>query len=363
MDIRILTEHGGNLRKITATCKGLPDKILDFSSNFNPLGPPANLKKIIMQNICLLKTYPDPECTTARANLGHRIGVSPENILLGNGSNELIHLIPRALGCRRALIYQPAFSEYELAVRLSGAKASFLFGSKDSDFSFDVKKIIRHIPKNDLVILGNPNNPTGTLLEKKLLCDLAGICAQHKTSLVIDEAFMDFVDQKDKFSVVSEVGRFRNLLVVKSMTKFFCLAGLRIGYGVGAARLISRLAAFQPAWSVNALAQHIVSDGLFEPDYAKKTLGTVNRERRFLFSELKKIKNIKPCPPAANFILCKISKKGLNASTLFKRLLQDEILIRDCSNFRGLGRYFFRVAVRGKRDNLRLLQSLNTILS
>lgn len=358
----LLTEHGGNLQKITATCKGLPDKILDFSSNFNPLGPPANLKKIIMPNIRLLKTYPDPECTTARENIGHGIGVTPENILLGNGSNELIHLIPRGLGCRRALLYQPAFSEYELAVKLSGARASFLFAREDCGFSFDIKKIIRCVPKNDLVILGNPNNPTGALLEKNVLCDLAKICARYNTSLVIDEAFMDFVDQKEKFSAVSEVERFRNLLVVKSMTKFFCLAGLRVGYAVGAARLIRRLAHLQPAWSVNALAQHIVSDGIFDPDYAKRTLGTVNRERRFLFSELKKIKNIKSYPAAANFILCKISKKGPDAPTLLKRLIRDGILIRDCSNFRGLGSYFFRVAVRKRKDNMRLLESLKPVL-
>lgn len=348
----MLLGHGGNIG---------PEKIIDFSSNINPLGFPPAVKDFIVKNIHLISRYPDPECKSARQSLSSHLGISSDNILLSNGSNELIHLIPRALSCRTAVICRPGFSEYELSVKLSGAKIYHVLACEKDNFCIDINKIKHHVCKGGLVILCNPNNPTGYLFEKLRLLDLADFCSTHKAYLIVDEAFMEFVDGYEKISLLKEALYHKYLLVLRSLTKFFGLPGLRIGYLVANKNLIRKISLFEPTWSVNGLAQGIVGAGLFDAGYIKRSSDYIRKEGDFLFNRLKEITGIYPYRPAANFIFCKILDKRLNPCSLSMNLLKSGIFIRDCSNFKGLRGCFFRVAVKKRQDNLYLIACLKKI--
>lgn len=357
----MLSGHGGNLKEIIDKYKIREDRLIDFSSNINPLGITPGINRVISRGVNLLKRYPDPQCSLARQALAEYWAADEENFLLGNGSNELIHLLPRALVCQRVLTCQPDFSEYESSVKLCGGKACFLFSNEKEDFCIDIKKVIDYVPRVSLIIFSNPNNPTGYLLKKERILNLVKACEKNKTYLVIDEVFMDFVDEESKFSLLNKSVKRKYLLVLRSFTKFFCLPGLRAGYLVGAKETIKKISSFQPTWSVNSLAQEVAARGLRDSSFIARTKKYFKKERGLLFNSLKEIKGIRPYKPSANFIFCKILNGKVNSRELFLRLMKSGIVIRDCSNFRGLDASFFRVAVRTRNDNLYLAESLRRI--
>lgn len=357
----MLLGHGGNIKEVADRYEIPENRIIDFSSNINPLGFPLKIKDIITKRIQLINQYPDTESKSARQAVSNYLGIDKNNILLGNGSNEFIHLLPRALDCSRALIYQPAFSEYELSIRLSGAKSKFVVSQEKDNFCIDTKKIVRFVPKVNLIILCNPNNPTGYLIKKAELLNLTLACEKNKTYLLVDEAFIEFVEEGQRYSLVKEVLKYRHLLVLRSLTKFFALPGLRIGYLVAACDLIRKISLFQPTWSVNNLAQGVVAGCLSDSNFIQKTKDSIKKEGDFLFNGLKAIKEIQPYYPTANFIFCKVIDKKLDARVLSLRLIKYRIVIRDCSNFKGLDRRFFRIAVRKRDDNLYFIGALRRI--
>lgn len=360
----MLLGHGGNIGKVINSCSIPRSKILDYSSNINPLGISQRVKDFISENTLfrLITHYPDPECKSLRQVLSDYLDIDAENIITGNGSNELIHLVPRVLKCRRALIYQPAFSEYALSLNLAQAKTDFLFAQEQDDFSININKIIAYVPKVELIILCNPNNPTGYLLKKEPLLELIRYCLKYKTYLLIDEAFMEFVDNSRDISLIKQAAIYKNLLVLRSITKFFSLPGLRAGYLTGNKELIGKFKLFQPTWSVNAFVQETAEKSIADSGFIKKSKAYIKKEREFLFNSLKRIKQVYPYPPAANFIFCKILNNRLGVQDLSKQLIKSGVLIRDCSNFKGLDSRFFRVAVRKRKDNLYLLSCLKSIL-
>lgn len=354
----MLLGHGGNLKQISQLYGLKEDRIMDFSSNINPLGITPWIKNAVTNNISGINRYPDPESKLARVALSGYLEVDKGNILVANGANEVIHLIPRALDCSSTVIYQPTFSEYALSLKISRIKPYFLVAKENEGFSINIKEIIKYIPKVDLVILCNPNNPTGYLIKKEELSALAKLCSENKTYLLIDEVFMEFVHEQDKVSLLKEATNSKYLLVLRSLTKFFALPGLRIGYLVSNKDLIKKLNLFLPTWSVNILAQEIITPQLFEVNFIKKTKEYIKRERDFLFNRLKVIDALYPYNPTANFIFCKILDKKINTKVLSAYLIKYGILIRDCSNFEGLDNHFFRVAVRKREDNLYLAECL-----
>lgn len=354
----MLQKHGGNIKEAADKYKINAEKIIDFSSNINPLGISPCLKKTLKRKLNCLLQYPDPQCRGARKELSSYWGISPKSFLIGNGSNELIHMIPRALGAPQALTYQPAFSEYGISLKASGAKQYLLFADKKDGFSIDIGRVIPYLPKVGLIILCNPNNPTGNLIKREPLLELAEKCEKKKVHLLIDEVFMDFVDKESGYSLLLESAKRRHLLILRSFTKIFSLPGIRAGYLVGHKDTIRKIASYQPSWSVNSLAQEVIASCLKDKGFIKKTKIYLTRESEFLFNGLNQINGITPYPPAANFILCKIEREDADSARLFLRLLKSGILIRDCSNFKGLDNKFFRVAVKKRGENLLLLNKL-----
>ncbi|MFH0771549.1 MAG: threonine-phosphate decarboxylase CobD [Candidatus Omnitrophota bacterium] len=357
-----IDRHGGNIWRIARRYGLRPNEILDFSANINPLGLSPRVKSAICDNLGSLISYPDPDCGILKNELSDRIGIDSRGLLIGNGSVELIYLIPRALAVRRAVVVIPAFCEYELAVKQSKAKVLFLRTNSKEKFRLNVEGLLKLMPKADLVFICNPNNPTGNIIPKEEILYLAKAARAYGVIIAVDEAFIDFVEDWQKFSVIEEAARSRNLLVLRSMTKFFALPGLRLGYLVGNKTLISKLSRRQLPWSVNCLAQSVGAEVIKDESYIKLSRELAARERAFLFKRLKSKKGISVYPPASNFILSKLTDKRLNSNALCDRLAAHGIYIRSCGNFRGLNSSYFRIAVRKRGENIKLLAALGEIL-
>ena len=355
--------HGGNLREAQERYGLKKEEIVDFSSSINPLGFPKSVGKIISSHLDDIARYPDPDCKDLKTALAGRLNISADNLLIGNGSMDLIFSLSFALKPKRALIPIPSFSEYETAARLAGAKRIFIKTHEENDFAVNVTEIVKRLDSADLLFICNPNNPTGFLWDKEAIRFLADKCEKKGVFLVIDEAFMDFVEEKSASSMASDRPYKKHVLVLRSLTKFFALAGLRIGYLAGDKKLLNRISSYQPAWSVNALAQTAACEIIKDAEFIKKSREYALKEGGFLFKELQKLKFLKPYPASANFILCRLEDKKINGRGLRDYCGGKGILIRDCGNFRGLDDRFIRVAVRTREENIRLLSCLRGIVT
>lgn len=352
--------HGGNIWRHLNNSK---NRVIDFSANINPIGLSPKVKKVILNNIESLVHYPDPESKDLKNIISRFHNIDKDNILTGNGSIELIHLIPRALKAKNALIIGPTFSEYEFAVKLNKTRPVFVLGKERENFRIDIPKIKKLIPKTDLIFLCNPNNPTAAILQKNRIIEIADLCGKHNTTLVIDEAFIDFVRDAREITMLNKAVRHNRILVIRSLTKFFSLPGLRIGYLIGQKNIIKHISGFQYPWNVNLLAQLAAKEALKDSHYIKSSKKSILEEMDFLSKNIERINGLKVYPSSANFIFCKLDKSRIiNSELLNKELLKYGIIIRCCNNFRGLSNRFFRVAVRTRDENKRLIQSLKSIL-
>ncbi|MEW6102564.1 MAG: threonine-phosphate decarboxylase [bacterium] len=332
-------EHGGNIYKIE---REYNKKVIDFSSNINPFLK-KGIKKEIIKNLDKISCYPDIEQDELVSAISNYWGIKRENILLGNGSSELIYLLNYALRPKSVFIPQPTFSEYEASARAIEAKIQYLPLGKDFTFNLSNQKA-------DIAFVCNPNNPTGNLLIKNKELGYQGL-------IVIDEAFMDFLIDEEKHSFVWNSVSNKNIIVLRTLTKFFSIPGLRIGYLVGERDLIGLLKKHQPPWNINVFAQIVGEIILKNKDYVIGVRKFIEQERDFLFAQLRKIKGLKPFPSCTNFFLIKI-ESGITSKFLREELIKKGILIRDCSNFRNLSDKYIRVSIRSSKENLILIEKL-----
>ncbi|MFQ5737188.1 MAG: threonine-phosphate decarboxylase CobD [Thermodesulfobacteriota bacterium] len=352
--------HGGDIWGASKEASKSPGEILDFSASINPLGLPPAAASAIKRSLGLVPPYPEPAATSLAGALASFHGVAPDELLAANGSTQLIHLIPEVLRPERALIVEPAFSEYRSALERAGCRADGLV-LKEPDFSLDMKRLASRLRKGyGVVYIANPANPTGALIGKEALLEAARLCSSVGATLVVDEAFADFVERE---SVKREAARAGNLIVLRSMTKFYAMAGLRLGFMVSDARTVASFSRAMPPWSVNTLAASASAAALKDTSYLKATSRWFASERAFLFDGLKGIPGLVPFPSEANFFLVKLPAKTLTAPELKAALLPRGILIRDLAAFRGLGPRYFRVSVRKRRDNEVLLSALGSVLT
>jgi len=345
-------EHGGNLRKLAASADRSPEDLLDFSANINPLGPPEWLRSLISSRLSSLVHYPDPESFSLRASVSNHYGVAEEEVLIGNGTTEIIHLLPRALPFSRALIPVPSYFDYVNAVELADKAAEKLFLKEEESFQLDLALLDSKICGDELVFIAHPNNPTGLTVDPLAL---RGLALKHpSTVFVVDESFLDFVDGVE--SMVRD--RPGNVIVLRSFTKFFAIPGLRLGFAIAPPDTIRKIRRIVPSWSVNGLAQVVGEKALQDRAYAIETRTFVREQREFLFKELKSLPGLTVFPGRANFLLLRIDRKDMDAWVLAKRMLSSGIAIRICDNFDGMDRRFFRIAVRTGDENRRFLDSL-----
>ncbi|MBU2227072.1 MAG: cobyric acid synthase [Proteobacteria bacterium] len=344
--------HGGNIAKLAAAAGKPAGEILDFSANINPLGLPEWLRPLISSRVGALVHYPDPDCTDLVRAFAEHHDVCPDEILMGNGETELLYLLPRVLGKARAVIPVPAYVDYAAAAEQAGMAIATIPLREEMDFYPDLGEIEAALRGDEIAFLGRPNNPTGIFLPADALREIA--LRRPETAFVVDEAFADFVSGESLLAGP----RPANLVVLRSLTKFYAIPGLRLGAVVADREIIRRLRAILPPWSVNTLAQAVGAAALRDAGYAEETRQFVGERRAELVAELEAIPGLTVYPGTANFLLIRIDRGDIAAPELAGRLLADGIAVRVCDNFAGLDRRFFRVAVRTAGENGRLCRSL-----
>ncbi len=351
--------HGGDIWKASKESSRRPGEIMDFSASINPLGLPPASKRAVRKSVRLIPPYPDPASASLVSALSGYHGVAPAQLLPANGSTQLIHMVPEVLRPGRALVIEPAFSEYRSALKRHGWRVDSLVLKEAGGFPLDVKRLAKRLKAGyDVVYLANPANPTGALTKKEDVLEAARACASFGAVLVADEAFADFVPGE---SITTEAPALENVIVLRSMTKFFAMAGLRLGCMISNERTIRRFSAAMPPWSVNTLASIAAEAAIRDKAYARATARWLRSESAFLYDGLKAIPGLSPLPSKANFFLVKLTGSSITAPELKAALLKEGILIRDLSAFRGLGPGYFRVCVRKRRDNRVLLETLRRV--
>ena len=353
--------HGGNINQLCNKYGLNPDEIIDFSASINPLGCPEDVHKVISERFDDIKNYPDSECTNLKKAIADKVPCNDSNIIVGNGSNELFYLIPRALKPKQGVLLQPTFSEFKDALTNANVEVVEIV---NDDGSFPLINTNLSSLKNiedGMVFLCNPNNPTGQLTLKKDIFELVN--SNSNMLIVVDEAFMDFVDDDEKYSVIKDAPLMDNLIVVRSLTKFYGFPGLRLGYLVANESNVNRLMQFKEPWTVNTFAQIAGEVAINDVKFAVNTREYVSREKAFLYDGLTDIKGIRPLQPSVNFILVKIDNAEITSSGIQDLLIKDNIIIRDCSNFIGLSDKYFRVAVRTREENQKLIKALKLVMN
>ncbi len=347
--------HGGNL--FWAACQiGCPtSSILDFSASINPIGPPQSVLNAIQSSLQNINHYPDPNYTELREILAQYYKLSPEWILIGNGVAELLTWAGRELAQQEiAYIFNPFFNDYLRALK------TFQANVKSIDFLWQQDNPIA-TPDNfqwekSGVIINNPHNPTGKLLKKELFVNLL----ENLSLVVVDEAFMDFVDPLQQESLISWVSKYSNLIILRSLTKFYSIPGLRLGCAISHPDRLKKWQAWRDPWSVNYLATVAGIAAINDKEFTNSTRQWLLFNRKKLFQGLSKIKGLKPISSSVNFFLVETL---IESSKLQEQLLhKHHILIRDCLSFHKLGDKYFRVAVRAEQDNQRLLDALSETL-
>ena len=342
--------HGGlNVREMELL--GLcPQEVLDFSASINPLGaPPGVMEALRNLPVC---DYPDPGCLELRRALAAHLDIQPGSILVGNGSTELIHLVARAFLSPgdTAVILAPTFGEYAAACRLGRASPVFLQSSEEVEFRWDLTHAVSRIAslKPPVVFVCNPNNPTGTYLEEEDAWQIADSLG-GRGLLVLDEAYRSFVDKRWRSQGLLRMG---NVALLRSMTKDYGLAGLRLGYMLASEEILAHVGKFQYSWSINAAAQAAGLVALDHPQHVERGRRMVGAGKKFLTGALGRM-GLECTPSAANFMLIRVGKAARLRRELLTRF---RVCVRDCASF-GLPEHI-RVCVRNLEDCRRLVLAL-----
>lgn len=330
---------------------------LDFSINVNPLGLPRGVKKVLQEGMDALTRYPDPECSRLREALSKRYFLPEEDILCGNGASELLMLLALARKPKKVLLTAPSFFGYERAFERCGANLSFYFLAREDHFAIRedyLSCLQRENP--DLVVLTQPANPAGNLIAEERRMRIWRYCKEHGIFLLVDECFLSLVKGGEDHTMLPFLVQDPNLMVLRAFTKTYAMPGLRLGFVLSSnLSLLLQMASYQPEWSVSVMAQQAGIRALQEETYLQNSLHLIAEERDFLRRGLRE-RGMEVFFSEANFLLFFTDKD------VAEPLLKKGILIRDCSNYRGLKRGYYRVAVKKRKENEELLRALDEVL-
>lgn len=351
--------HGGNIWAASQKWGIAPENIIDFSASINPLGPSARAIEAIQANLGMLEHYPEPRGESFNSILASYLGIDSANLVLGNGGLELIYLLGRMFYYNRIVVLAPCFSEY--GEGLEQPRIYRINLDREDGFKLPLERILNEIQENDLIFIANPNNPTGNLFAREELLAIIKRAADKDSLVVVDEAFQDFIEDKG-LSLVDQVEKNKNLVVIGSLTKFFALPALRLGYGVAHKEGILEMEHLLPTWRINSLALVAAAASVNHREYIEATFKTIKSEKEFLMQGLAEFSGLKVYPGASNFILVEAEKYGFSAQELQELLGPMGILIRKCDNFYNLSHFFFRLAIKKRQANQTLLKALRIVL-
>nr|VFK56960.1 MAG: adenosylcobyric acid synthase (glutamine-hydrolysing) [Candidatus Kentron sp. TUN]VFK64493.1 MAG: adenosylcobyric acid synthase (glutamine-hydrolysing) [Candidatus Kentron sp. TUN] len=360
-------EHGGHVRNLARVAGCKVEELLDFSANINPLGPPDCLRQVISRHLGTLIHYPDPHCQALRKAIASEFSLPVTRVVCGNGSTEILYALPYAfsknLHITHAIIPVPSYIDYITAVTRAGLGITTIALDPEREFSIDWQQVERKLVGGEMVIVGQPGNPSGAMFDPD---ELLAISDRHLSTLfVVDEAFADFVVGYESLALFERP----NIIVLRSMTKFYGIPGLRLGYALASDQIIRRISEILPPWSVGSLAQAVGVAVLGNQTYADKTRTEVSRLREQLHRGLSDLEeDIVVFPSVANYLLVRLGKSSLSAVALARKLLVHRIAIRVCDNYEGLNNEnsneerkhngYFRVAVRTEGENEQLIDSI-----
>ena len=368
--------HGGNLVWAAAIAGCPQDFILDFSASISPLGPPHSSLTAISSHMGYIKHYPDPNYTELRLALSQYHQLDSEWILPGNGSAELLTYVGREFATFAATaLITPAFGDYYRALAAYDAKVlEFPFSlarqnhAKEEGNWEDMEKVsftqpLSSLPIDDFalsskhgLLLNNPHNPTGKLWSRQAILPYL----EKLPLVVVDEAFMDFLPPDQEQSLIGMVEKYPNLVILRSLTKFYSMAGLRLGYAIAHPDYLSRWDGWRDPWSVNSLAVAAAIAALKDDNFQRQTWEWLAPRREQLFRDLASLPGLEPLPGSANFLLVHSQHSVIQ---LQEHLLKEHhILIRNCKSFTELGDNYFRVAVLNEKNNQRLIKALSSVL-
>lgn len=340
--------HGGDIYR--------NQNVMDFSVNTNPLGPPKEMMDTLQKHLGEIVHYPDMECEKLRKAIGRYEGINPERILCGNGAAELFYAISFAVRPKNALLLAPTFSEYEKALKAVGSKIAYVDLKREEGFQVQESILEKITPQIDMMFFCNPNNPTGLVTEPALLRKIILRCEEQQVVLVLDECFLDFLEEPEKYEMKELLSQCKYLLIVKAFTKIFSMPGLRLGYCMlENQELLSKIRAAMQAWNVSILAQLSGVAALERPEeYLATTRAFIRKERDFMKSELIKL-GYQVYDSKTNYLFFE-GKEGL-----YEKALEDGFLIRDCSNYVGLTEGAYRIAIRTHDENERMITWLKQL--
>ncbi|MBI9085122.1 MAG: threonine-phosphate decarboxylase [Desulfobacterales bacterium] len=349
--------HGGDTYRLAKRLDCPVAEIVDMSSNVNPLGPPPGLMAFLAENADCILNLPEADAETAASAFADQNSMDPGQVVAGNGTTELIYLMPRAFGIKSALIVGPTYADYADACRMAGTRFEYWHATSDQGFKPRIDLIGRSVHGHDAVFICNPNNPTGTLMPREAL---EGLCrANPETVFVVDESYLPFAG--DFQSAGMAACGLTNVVVLNSMSKIFRVPGLRIGFAAGSAELMGRCRRLTLPWSQNALAQaaavYLMEHAEIMGDFIEQSRVFINREREGLIQALNRIDAIEVFDSCTSFILCRI-RRGPMAAELWDHLARKRTLIRDCTNFYGLDETYFRISLKLTEDNRRVAEAL-----
>ncbi len=344
--------HGGDVYSHKLTSGG--KAFIDFSANINPLGLPLGVRNAVKKAIKQCINYPDPFCRELREALAKFLKVKEEYIFFGNGASDVLFRLVLTLKPRRALLLAPTFADYERALNTVDCKIGYYKLSAANGFKVEENVLKQITARTDMVVICNPNNPTGQITDKKILEAIIEKCASVKAYLLIDECFMDFVDKNKEYTMCGELKKYSNLIILKAFTKIFAMPGLRLGYCLCADNdLQGKLYENGQDWSVSVLAQEAGKAALKEPVYLHESSFVVKEERKYLITQLKLL-GAEIYGSKANYIFFRLE----HPKNLVELLQEQGYLIRSCANYRNLGNDFYRIAVKTRVLNRSLIKAM-----
>ena len=361
---RRFVSHGGDIWGFSRKYNVPLEEVLEFSGPINFLGPSPKAVEAVRQQAKLIKFYPDPNPVEFKEEVAKYVGhgVEEENIILGNGSIELIYAITEILPHGfNAVIPVSSFSEYEKAALRVGGKPVFV--QLPENFALETEKIKKAVTGNTKIMcICNPHSPSGTLYSKEELLDLVDFCHKKDIIFSVDENYIEFAKKGRNTTLAGMVKKYENLFVIRSVTKFYGMAGIRLGYGIAAPNMVKKIEDVRVPWSINSLASCATLAAFSDTDFIENTKKTIAKERAALAKSLEEIEGFHVYPSTTNFLLVKITKGKVTSTKLKEALAKEHILIRDCCTFRGLDDSYFRVTVRSARDNQMLLTAIKGII-
>lgn len=349
--------HGANVDNMAKKFGKNENDIIDFSSNVNP-HIISDLGKYVLEGLEKSRSYPDINYTNLRNNISDYIKVDSELIIPGNGATEIIYLLMKSIK-RRLAILNPTFSEYGRGAKLNNLEIMDFHLKEENNFSIDLDEIQKNMDKFDSLFICNPNNPNGKVKDLNELLDLM---IENDKLLIVDETFMEFVGEEEKYSLINKIEQTPNLFILKAVTKFFGMPGLRLGYGVTSNKqIIKNIYEYKEPWTINSFAENLSNYLFKDKEYINGSKNYYINERKFMLEELRKISRLKVYDTDTNFVLIKLDDDEANSLKL-ELFEKYNILIRDASNFIGLDKSYIRVAIKSHNDNKVLIESLRKIL-